>query len=240
MHTVTLMFCTSDRWFLIVLLFATTTVGMVAAMWYHALWHRARRAHTHLQNVSLRDHLTDCLNRRYLQDMLQDTEVSRARRYKQNLTVIMCDIDHFKAVNDTRGHHAGDSLLRHFADLLKQHTRSNIDSIVRYGGDEFLIILPETTLAHGTALAERLRSTLNLQGISLGTGTQVQLSASFGVASVDFVEPMPDISLDYLIGVADELLYEAKRGGRNCVRFLKLPRKGQPLPAIPDPINPNP
>lgn len=225
MHTATLMYCAPEGWIFITLLLVTNIFGLVAAMLYQTLWRKAICKQTHLQNLSIRDHLTDCFNRRYLHDTLWNTEVSRARRYKQNLTVIMCDIDHFKAVNDTHGHLAGDAVLRHFADILKKLTRCNIDSIVRYGGEEFLIILPETSHVQGAALAERLRSTLQLQGIPLECGAQTHLSASFGVASVDFSQPMPDFNLDHLIGVADKLLYEAKRSGRNCVRSRPLTQR---------------
>ena len=216
------------QWALIGLVLFPSTFAMVAAGRYQALWRNALEEQMGLQHISLHDHLTDCFNRRYLHDNLIQTEIARARRYRQSLTVIMCDIDHFKGVNDTHGHQAGDAALRHFAAVLKKLTRQNIDSIVRYGGEEFLLILPVTNHEQGAALAERLRSTLCLQSVALNNKASVNMTASFGVASVDFANSVSDFTLDYMIGVADELLYEAKREGRNRVRSVQLPMKVPP------------
>ena len=213
------------RWALIGLVMFPCTLAVVAAERYQALWRIALEEKMGLQHLSLHDHLTDCFNRRYLHDNLVHTEIARARRYHQSLTVIMCDIDHFKGVNDTHGHQAGDAALRQVAAVLKKLTRQNIDSIVRYGGEEFLLILPVTSHEQGAALAERLRSTLCLESIALNSKASINLTASFGVASVDFANPVPDFTLDYMIGVADELLYEAKREGKNRVRSVQLPMK---------------
>lgn len=220
---------TSEQGMLTVLVLSTNAFAFVAARRYQALWRKAFRAHAHLQKLTMHDHLTDCFNRRYLHDHLLQSEIARARRYEQDLTVIMCDIDHFKEVNDTYGHQAGDAAIRHFADVLRKLTRRNIDSIVRYGGEEFLLILPATNHAQGAALAERLRSTLGSQSIPLSDKADLYMTASFGVASVDFSGAASDFTLDYLIRMADEQLYAAKRDGRNCVRSVQISKEEKSL-----------
>lgn len=214
-----------EQGMLALLVLSTNAFAFVAARRHQVLWRKAFRAHAHLQKLTMHDHLTDCFNRRYLHDHLLQNEIARARRYQQDLTVIMCDIDHFKEVNDTYGHQAGDAALRHFADVLRKLTRRNIDSIVRYGGEEFLLILPATNHVQGTALAERLRSTLGLHSIPLSDTADVNMTASFGVASVGFSGAASDFTLDYLIRMADEQLYAAKRDGRNRVRTVQISKE---------------
>jgi diguanylate cyclase (GGDEF)-like protein len=202
------------------LLALTNLFGYVAARRYQILWRVEYSAQMVLRNLSVRDPLTGCYNRRHLHQQLLETEISRARRYRLSLTVIMCDLDHFKAVNDTYGHYGGDAVLQRFAVLLQSMTRDGIDSVVRYGGEEFLLILPETDLAGGTLLAERLRQTLAATPVA-HERQQITVSASFGVASVDFAAFTDDAHLN-MIAAADDLLYAAKNSGRNrvCARQL--------------------
>ena len=120
--------------------------------------HSSRRQYWTQQtliNQSIRDPLTGAFNRRHLNAGLLEHEIGRARREASPLTIIMCDLDSFKAINDTHGHQAGDTLLQEFARLLLSMTRDGIDTVVRYGGEEFLLILPDTDMANGRALAER-------------------------------------------------------------------------------------
>ncbi|MYM82016.1 diguanylate cyclase [Duganella sp. FT50W] len=194
--------------------------GYVAARRYQILWREEYSAQMVLKNLSVRDPLTGCYNRRHLHEQLLETEISRAQRYRLSLTVIMCDLDHFKAVNDTYGHDGGDVVLQHFAALLQAMTRDNIDSVVRYGGEEFLLILPETDLAGGELLAERLRHTMASQPVE-HDGQRITVTASFGVASVDFGSAPPAARLN-MIAAADDLLYAAKNSGRNRVRAQQL------------------
>ena len=140
-------------------------------------------------------------------------ELARSKRHGLCLTAILCDLDHFKRINDAHGHAAGDDVLRTFATLLGNATRHGIDSVVRHGGEEFLLILPETDLAGGVRLAERLRAGL-LQHI----GT----TASFGVACIAFAPGGQTCGPDALVAAADSLLYQAKHAGRNCVRAAML------------------
>ncbi|WP_161784174.1 GGDEF domain-containing protein [Janthinobacterium sp. RA13] len=178
---------------------------------------RQRRAHV-LQHAILaeqavRDHLTGCYNRRYLDEHLLGAELARSQRHGLCLTAILCDLDHFKRINDAHGHAAGDAALRNFAALLGNATRRGIDSVVRHGGEEFLLILPETDLAGGVRLAERLRD-----GLAQHIGT----TASFGVASLACTPGSPAPGAPALVNAADRLLYQAKHAGRNCVRAAML------------------
>ncbi|WP_158301396.1 GGDEF domain-containing protein [Janthinobacterium sp. BJB426] len=178
---------------------------------------RQRRAHV-LQHAILteqavRDHLTGCYNRRYLDEHLLGAELARSQRHGLCLTAILCDLDHFKRINDAHGHAAGDAVLRTFAGLLGNATRRGIDSVVRHGGEEFLLILPETDLAGGVRLAERLRD-----GLARHIGT----TASFGVASLACTPDSRAPGAAALVAAADRLLYQAKHAGRNCVRAAML------------------
>lgn len=205
------------------LLLLVNTFGFVAAQRYQRLRREEFRAQSILKNLSMHDHLTGCFNRRYLHEQLLTSEILRAQRYGLCLTVIMCDLDHFKIVNDSYGHHGGDSVLCAFSHLLKKMTRQHIDSVVRYGGEEFLLILPETDLHDGVLLAERLRGTFAAVATAHGANQTINTTASFGVATVDFALAKDNITLDGLIATADKLLYAAKSCGRNQVKALKLP-----------------
>ncbi len=202
------------------LLALTNLFGYVAARRYQILWREEYSAQMVLKNLSVRDPLTGCYNRRHLHEQLLETEISRAQRYRLSLTVIMCDLDHFKAVNDTYGHYGGDAVLQSFAALMQSMTRDSIDSVVRYGGEEFLLILPETDLAGGELLAERLRQALASTPVE-HAGQQIKVTASFGVASVDFATSTHDAHLN-MIAAADDLLYAAKNSGRNRVCAQQL------------------
>ena len=169
--------------------------------------------HAILAEQAVRDHLTGCYNRRYLDEHLLGAELARSQRHGLCLTAILCDLDHFKRINDAHGHAAGDDVLRTFAALLGNATRRDIDSVVRHGGEEFLLILPETDLAGGVRLAERLRN-----GLVQHIGT----TASFGVASLACAPGSEAPGAAALVAAADRLLYQAKHAGRNCVRATML------------------
>jgi len=165
-----------------------------------------------LEHLASHDALTGCLNRRVLIEMLE-REWDRARRYDLVLTALMIDLDHFKLVNDTQGHLAGDSVLRQVGDLLLREMRS-MDTVGRYGGEEFIVILPETALHGATIFAERVRQ--RIQAINFGTPARpITVTVSIGVAS------MPDdhaTSPETFLALADAALYHAKADGRNVVR----------------------
>ncbi|PKB21463.1 GGDEF domain-containing protein [Janthinobacterium sp. 64] len=169
--------------------------------------------HAVLSEQAVRDHLTGCYNRRYLDEHLLGAELARAKRHDLCLTAILCDLDHFKRINDAHGHAAGDDVLRNFAARLGNATRHGIDSVVRHGGEEFLLILPETDLAGGVRLAERLRA---------GMARHIGTTASFGVACIAFAPGSQACGPAALVAAADGLLYQAKHAGRNCVRAAML------------------
>ncbi len=159
-----------------------------------------------VEELSLTDPLTLLANRRRL-DMAIQNELSRAQRYGKPLSLIMADIDHFKRINDSCGHDAGDLVLCNFASILREKIRQN-DIAGRWGGEEFLIVLPETTLDDAVYLAEKLRVealSQNYEGVSW------QVSASFGVST------FKGDSQQELIRRADDALYRAKNEGRNRV-----------------------
>ncbi len=210
-----------DIFTMTMLLLLANTFGAVAAHRYHHLWREEFRAQTILKSVSVHDQLTGCFNRRYLHESLLAGEIARARRSSLCMAVILCDLDHFKLVNDTYGHCGGDAVLRTFSQLLKKMTREHLDTVVRYGGEEFLIILPETDLCGGVLLAERLRVAFAAAASHEGDRV-IAATASFGVAAVDFARNKNTITLNTLITSADELLYDAKKNGRNRVTSLQL------------------
>ena len=202
------------------LLLLANLFGAAAALRGAHLWREQYRTQQTLTNLSVRDALTGAFNRRYLNAGLLDSEIDRARRHALPLTLIMCDLDSFKAINDTHGHQAGDTLLQAFAGLLLGMTREGIDTVVRYGGEEFLLILPATSLDHGHALAERMRASFADTRTSHGAA-ELATTASFGVVSARLSPQHPGIPSHALIAHADELMYAAKRGGRNQVRVTE-------------------
>lgn len=204
------------------LLVLTNTFGGVAARRYHRLWREEFHAQSILRKHSVRDHLTGCYNRRHLDDHLLEKEIARSQRHSLWLTVILCDLDHFKMVNDTYGHQAGDAVLRTFSSLLQQITREHVDCVIRYGGEEFLLVLPDTDLAGGALLAERLRVALAESSTCHTADQKINVTGSFGVAAINFSDEEKTISQYALIAAADKLLFNAKDAGRNRVKSGEL------------------
>ena len=154
----------------------------------------------------LLDSLTGLANRRYMDSFLKH-EIAVFYRQKTTFGVIFADIDHFKKVNDELGHATGDVVLQEFSEILRKECRET-DLAVRYGGEEFLLILPGSNLKQINLLAERLRiktETCNFSGISS------DITASFGIAEITHGD-----SAESLLERADSKLYEAKTRGRNC------------------------
>lgn len=203
---------------LVLLLILGNALGYIAASRFHLAQREQFCSAFLLQQMADRDPLTGCFNRRILQKGLLDTELARTRRYGIALSVILCDIDHFKRVNDTHGHAVGDQVLVHFAALLMAMTRDTVDSVVRYGGEEFLVVLPQTELAGAQALAERIRHAFASATTPAEPGRPVTATASFGIASVPALHTSPPATTEELIAAADAQLYVAKHGGRNAVR----------------------
>lgn len=185
--------------------------------------HRTRER---LERLATTDALTELWNRAYFMGTIRK-EMERARRYGEPFSLLMLDLDHFKRVNDTRGHAAGDAALRHVAAIFRKSLRQT-DIAGRVGGEEFSILLPHTDLAAALVMAERLRSTIENTPADYN-GTEIPLTSSIGVAVYD--REIADE--DALMLLADEALYAAKKGGRN--RVCQPPReKGAAFPGTSD------
>ncbi|HTQ80957.1 MAG TPA: diguanylate cyclase [Thermoanaerobaculia bacterium] len=197
--------------------FAAASSPLIASLTGHlALVLDNARLAQRLHELSTHDGLTRQLNHRATYDRLSE-ELSRARRYQHPLSVILCDFDEFKKINDSLGHLAGDAVLREGAAALRRCLRSS-DLLGRYGGEEFLVVLPEVDLESGRLAAERLRRALADSPLPVPTG-EVRVTASFGVAEMSELPGRPTADLaDLLVSLADRRLYEAKAAGRNRVR----------------------
>ncbi len=182
-----------------------------------------RKANEEIRLLSITDSLTGCYNRHFLMERLRH-EIKRARRYDHPLSVIMCDIDHFKKVNDVYGHQAGDLVLKSFAQTISSTIRKDVDWIARYGGEEFLVILPETTWQGAMALGERIRQLVAQTKTETPHG-DVVITASFGVTGLDRSIADECVSMQQLINAADTYMYLAKEEGRDRV-------KGGPLSEV--------
>jgi two-component system cell cycle response regulator len=166
-----------------------------------------------IRNLSVRDGLTDLYNHRHTMELLA-SEYSRAGRYEEGLSLIMVDIDHFKAVNDEHGHQAGDSVLRDVARLLRDTLRT-VDAVGRYGGEEFAAILPHTAYKDGLRTGERIRKAVAEHAFRVGN-RELRVTVSVGVASYPPADGVID-SPGALVSEADKALYRAKEAGRNRV-----------------------
>ncbi|MCB9709056.1 MAG: GGDEF domain-containing protein [Myxococcales bacterium] len=164
--------------------------------------------HEEIYRLMTVDGLTDVYNKRYFSEELEK-EMSRSRRYQRIFSLLLFDIDHFKQINDTYGHLAGDAVLRQIADLVRSRIRRD-DSLARIGGEEFGILLPEVGQKGAAELAEKLRRLVETKVFAF-EGLKLSITISLGVA-----EWQPSITNEQmLIKTADEKLYEAKRAGRN-------------------------
>lgn len=179
------------------------------------LYHQTRE-------LSITDELTKIFNRRYFNQRF-DREFQRAQRYNRPLSIIMADIDHFKNFNDAHGHLVGDEVLKGVAKAL-EHSLRKADIVARFGGEEFVVLLPEIDKEHAKQAAEKLRKTIESLGFP-GAHTQRlgSITISLGLAAY----PEDAVSGEELLEVADKTLYLAKSLGRNRVGFLKSEDKSQ-------------
>ncbi|MBI4666840.1 MAG: diguanylate cyclase [Nitrospinae bacterium] len=167
------------------------------------------RRHMEINRLAITDGLTKLFNHRHFYERLTQ-EFERTRRFHQDLTCVMIDVDHFKKINDTYGHLAGDVILKHIADKLAAHLRK-IDLVARYGGEEFSILLPQTDTHAAEAVAERIRQDVASSPAETGAGP-VTVTISIGICSAN----TPGVTkVDDLVRMADEALYQAKRAGRD-------------------------
>jgi diguanylate cyclase (GGDEF)-like protein len=195
-----------------------------------SLEHSLRAANQRNRILSITDALTGTFNRRYLMEQLP-REVERCRRYAYPLSVLMCDIDHFKQINDERGHAAGDDVLQQFAARAQKSIRTNSDWISRYGGEEFVIVLPETSYEGAVAVAEKIRTLIAATAFTTRDG-DAHVTVSFGVASTGPSGPDLALKVDTLIRLADECLYRSKQEGRDRTRGHEFAVAPAPLKAI--------
>jgi diguanylate cyclase (GGDEF)-like protein len=183
------------------LLLLRTVADQVAVAVNHA------RLYERQQQLALTDSLTGCMNRRSF-EMQLERDLRLATRMRQPVSLIMLDIDHFKRVNDSFGHDAGDAALRFLADVLRDELRG-VDTAARYGGEEFAVILPQANLEGALIVAERLRARIETTEIpEIG-----HITASLGIATF----PLHANSRAQLVSTADQALYEAKHEGRNRI-----------------------
>lgn len=187
-------------------------LGAIASFALENVVNRAR-----LLRSGFTDVLTGWNNRRYLQVRLTE-ELARARRDGSNLVCLMLDIDHFKAVNDTYGHAAGDTVLRELANRIESQVRAS-DIAARYGGEEFVVLLPATEIESGKLLAERIRKAIAATAIEIGNGKEITITASIGIASIAPGRDVEDLKTagESLLARADVALYSAKSSGRDQV-----------------------
>lgn len=178
---------------------------------FNTMAEKLEKSQAELQFLSIHDGLTGLYNRREFHWMLKE-EIERSRRYGRSFSLLMLDIDHFKSVNDTYGHQAGDEVLRVLADLVGREVRP-VDRVCRFGGEEFTIILPETPVSGGLITAERIRALAGSRAISVTEEQSLNLTVSVGVAAF----PLNGKTAEDLLSAADQALYAAKRGGRNRV-----------------------
>jgi diguanylate cyclase (GGDEF)-like protein len=178
-----------------------------------------RRYYAQMHQMAYSDHLTGLSNRRSLQGALE-AELERSRRYRRSFAVLTLDIDHFKRINDSAGHAVGDQVLREIASRLAQHLRDT-DRAARWGGEEFLILAPETDLASAHALASRLNQDIQSEPVA-----GLSVTISIGVACYRDGDGIAAI-----LSRADEALYRAKAAGRNRVMIEEEPKP--PTPTLP-------
>ncbi len=214
-------------------------IGMISAQSYHpqaytqddqellemlaahaAITFENARLFAQSQKLASTDSLTTIYNRRRFYE-LAEREFKRAIRFERPLAMIMMDIDNFKTVNDSYGHPAGDRALSEIAKICLHELR-DVDIFGRYGGDEFIVLLPETTLIQATNIAERVRIEIQNSKITLPNNAVISVTASLGVVSLD----VSCGSLSILMERADQVLYKSKQSGRNQVNVWTAPSGG--------------
>jgi len=165
---------------------------------------RQKQLEEELKDLSIRDGLTGLYNQRYFQEKLRE-ELERARRQRRPLSMVLLDVDQFKQYNDTHGHLEGDKVLKAIGEVIREHTRGYVDSAFRYGGDEFVVLLPDTDEEQARSVAERIRAAFE--------------NRKFGdcTLSVGVISCREDMSAECLFARADQIMYDAKRAGGNRV-----------------------
>lgn len=172
-------------------------------------------AYQTIAEMAVTDSLTGLYNRRYFHTALIE-EIIRSKRYSRPISLLMIDIDHFKQINDTYGHQAGDHVLQEIARIIRSTTRQN-DITARFGGEEIAIILPETKLPGAAECAEKIRTCIQNAVFQTDGGRELHLTVSLGASSLSHIDLDPQEEAKALIKLADDALYNAKASGRNQV-----------------------
>ncbi len=172
-------------------------------------------ANEEIRTLSITDPLTKCYNRTFMDEQFPK-ELKRAIRYNHPISLVMVDIDYFKKVNDKYGHQAGDEVLKDLVRSINKLIRSDVDWLARFGGEEFLVVFPETAFERAEALAERLRRNISQKTIHIKE-KEIRITASFGVSGFTSSDSIKEISHEAMISLADRFLYQAKEEGRNRV-----------------------
>jgi two-component system cell cycle response regulator len=176
---------------------------------------------TENRKLSTTDDLTRVASRRFFTKHFP-REVERAARYRRALALILCDIDHFKNVNDTLGHAGGDEVLRQFGTRLQDELRRGVDWVARIGGEEFAIVLPETNYENALDVARKLRASVANKKFQ-AQNRSVEITASFGLCGMESVPLGVRKIAENLVKVADAALYRSKNAGRNRVTATTYP-----------------
>ncbi|MHB1273091.1 MAG: diguanylate cyclase [Rhodanobacter sp.] len=187
---------------------------------FNAMAEKLEQNQKALYELATHDSLTGLYNHHTFYTLFAD-ELARAQRFNRPLSLLLLDIDHFKRVNDTHGHQAGDAVLKGLSELLGREARA-IDRVCRYGGEEITVILPETDLEAAAHMAERMRAAVEAQPFDVDAGAPLRMTVSIGVASW----PLQGDDADTLVAAADAALYAAKRSGRNRISHPELVSHG--------------
>ncbi len=190
------------------------------------------------RQLSATDELTRTASRRFFGKHFP-REVERAARYGRALSLILCDIDHFKRINDTHGHPAGDEVLRHFGERLKLGLRHGVDWVARIGGEEFAIVTPESGYEAALEVARKLRMVVAQTSFKIGNRS-LPVTASFGVCGIDRVPAGERRLAERMLKIADEALYRSKGSGRDRVTATHLNLRSSPLAPRAEPAQPAP
>jgi len=194
---------------------ATIVLGVL--LWeMNRLYRNVQKDNEQLYQLTMRDALTNCFNRRYLDKRLSQ-ELAMAARQQNCVGLLLLDVDHFKGFNDRYGHLAGDQCLKHVASLMQATLQRPADFVARYGGEEFVIVLPDTDSTGAMQVAERIRRMVQQEAIMIDN-IPVQVTASLGVAVSDDGK----MNATDLINRADQALYQAKAQGRNQVQLAAI------------------
>ena len=201
-------------YFLSVVMWRYNRINMIQKRRIQSQQEQLEKVNKELEKLAYFDHLTSLPNRRYFDDIVKG-EAALIERKGHESCLVMLDIDFFKRVNDIYGHPAGDSVLIQFGDLLSQNIRK-YDTLCRLGGEEFILLLPQTVIVEATDVAEKIRQHIASHPFCIDHDN-VYITASFGVAKL---VPSADPALIHQYSGADQALYLAKRSGRNCVRVI--------------------